>query len=105
MNLLFCACPVDIYGFFTSETYPDATYTPIPAVVDDVPDYTACTNKNKCSTVKARHAILSTTCADIITMNVTLVNVFLNLLSSSVRASYQQRHFQQPNVIFVELFD
>ncbi len=41
MNLLFCTCPVDIYGFFTSERYPDATYAPIPAVVDDVPDYTA----------------------------------------------------------------
>jgi hypothetical protein len=41
MNLLFCACPVNIYGFFTSETYPDATYAPISAVVDNMPDYTA----------------------------------------------------------------
>jgi hypothetical protein len=58
MNLFFCSFPADIYGFFTSETYPEATYAPIPAVINDVPDYTACTNKKEHATVKARHAIL-----------------------------------------------
>ncbi len=105
MNLLFYACPRSIYPFFTAEAYPDATYAPIPLVVPDVPDYSACTNKNERATVKARHAILATTRADIITMNAALVDVFLCLLSSGVRASFEQMRLQIPNIIFTELID
>jgi hypothetical protein len=61
-----------------------------------MPDYTACTNKNERATVKAHHDILSMTRADIITMNVVLVNVFLSLLSFGVCTSYQQRCSNSP---------
>jgi hypothetical protein len=103
MNLLFCACPRSIYPFITAEAYPSATYAPIPPVVPDVPNYTACTNKNERTTVKACHAILATTQADIITMNVALVNVFLCLLSSGVLAFFEQMRLQILKIIFTEL--
>ena len=105
MNLLFCACPRSIYPFFTAEAYPNASYAPIPPVVPDVPDYSTCTNENERATAKARHAILATTRADIITMNAALVDVFLCLLSSGVRASFEQMRLQMPNIIFTELID
>ena len=44
MNLLFCACPRPIYGFFTADAYPDA-FAPIPPAVDKVPDYTNFSDK------------------------------------------------------------
>jgi hypothetical protein len=90
MNLLFCGCPQKIYPFFTSETYPYNGYAPIPPIVPDVPAYDTCNNENECATAKAKHAILATTRADIITMNVALVDSFLILLSAGVRASFQQ---------------
>ena len=105
MNLLFCACPKAIYPFFMAEAYPDETYVPIPPLIDNVPDYSVCANDNECATVKAQHAILSTTCADIITMKVALIDIFLSLLSSGVRASFQQQCLQMPNIIFVDLFN
>ena len=105
INLLFCACPRSIYPFFTAEAYPDAAYAPIPLIVPDVPDYTACTNKNERATVKARHAINATTRADIITMNAALVDIFLTLLPAGVSASFEQIRLQRPNIIFTELMD
>ena len=105
MNLLFCACPRSIYPFFTADPYPDQRYAPIPQVVPDVPDYTACTNENERATAKAVHAILATTRADIITMNAALVDVFLSLISSGVRASFEQIRLREPNIIFVDMID
>jgi hypothetical protein len=42
--------------------------------------------------------------ADIITMNTALANVFLEALSSQVRASFQQWRLCKPNTVFVDLF-
>jgi hypothetical protein len=53
---------------------------PILPIVPDVPGYTACTNNNKRTTVKATHAINKKTRVDIITMNTTLADVFLKAL-------------------------
>jgi hypothetical protein len=89
----------------TAEAYPNRRFAPLPPVINNVPDFTLCTNENKLATVKIHHAIDMKTRADIITMNAALTDVFLSLLSTSVRASYQQRRLQQPNIIFVELFD
>ncbi len=89
----------------TAEAYPDRRFAPLPPVVNDVLDFTLCTDKNERATLKIRHAIDMKTRADIITMNAALTNVFLSLLSTGVRASYQQQCLQQPNIIFVELFD
>ncbi len=76
MNLLFCAAPPDLYAFLTAEAYPAAS-APFLPIVPDVPNYTECTNDNKCATVKATHAIDKKTRADIVTMNTALANIFL----------------------------
>jgi hypothetical protein len=90
MNLLFCAAPKDVYAFLTKEAYPTA-FVPFPAMVLDVPNFSTCNNKNKRATTRAMHALAKKTRADIITMNITLADVFLECLSLQVCASFQQQ--------------
>jgi hypothetical protein len=80
MNLLFCAAPPDMYAFLTAKAYP-ATFALFLPIVPDVPNYTACTNDNKRTTVKATHAIDKKTREDIVTMNTALADIFLEALS------------------------
>jgi hypothetical protein len=103
MNLLLCACPCPIYGFFTTDAYPDA-FAPIPPAVDKVPDYTNCTDKNDHATTCAKHALNKKTRADIITMNAALTDVFLNTVLVGVHAAFQQRRLREPNIVFVDMF-
>ena len=104
MNLLFCSCPCPVYRFFTADAYPDA-FTPIPSVVDKVPDYADCTGKNDRATTCARHALDKKTRADIITMNAALTNVFLDAVLVRVRTAFQQRRLCKPNIVFVDMFE
>jgi hypothetical protein len=87
MNLLFCAAPCDVYAFLTTEAYPN-TFAPFPPKVPDVPNYTACVDDNDCATVHAMNVQDKKMQADIITMNTALANVFLETMSSQVRASF-----------------
>ncbi len=50
------------------------------------------------------HACNKKTRADIVMMNTTLADVFLDVMSSQVRASFQQRCLRKPNIVFVDLF-
>jgi hypothetical protein len=104
MNLLFCACPRPIYGFFMADAYPDA-FAPIPPAVDEVPDYTKCSDENDRATTRAKHALNRKTRADIITMNAALINVFLDAVSGRVRAAFQQRRLHKPNIVFIDMFE
>jgi hypothetical protein len=103
MNLLFCAAPCNVYDFLTMEAYPNA-FTTFPPKVPDVPDYTACVNNNVHPMVHAMHARDKKTQADIVTMNTALADVFLEAMSSQVRASFQKWRLCEPNIIFVKLF-
>jgi hypothetical protein len=103
MNLLFCAAPCNVYTFLVTEVYPNA-FAPFPPEVPDVPNYTACVNDNDCATVRAMHVRDKKMRADIITMNTTLANVFLEAMSSQVHASFQQWHLCKLNIVFVDLF-
>ena len=103
MNLLFCACPRLIYGFFTEGLYPDA-FAPIPPVVDKVPDYTSYTNKNDRATTCAKYALNKKTRADIITMNAALTDVFLDAVSVGFHTTFQQWRLRKPNMVFVDMF-
>jgi hypothetical protein len=87
MNLLFCAYPRNVHGFFTADPYP-TNFSPFPTVVDKVPDYTGCVDENECASKHAKHALDKKTRADIITMNAALTDVFLDALSLQVRASW-----------------
>jgi hypothetical protein len=103
MNLLFCVAPCDVYAFLTTEAYPDA-FALFPLKVPNVPNYTACVDDNSHATVRAMHAQNKKTGSDIITMNTTLANVFLEAMSSQVHASFRQQCLHEPNIIFVHLF-
>ncbi len=104
MNLLFCACPENVYGFFTADPYP-TNFAPFPPVIDKVPDYTGCVDDNDCVLKCAKHALNKKTRADIVTMNAALTNVFLDALSSQVCASFQQRCLCEQNIIFLDMFE
>ena len=104
MNLHFCACPCPIYGFFTADAYPDA-FAPIPPAVDEVPNYTNCSDENDRAATRAKHALNRKTRADIIIMNAALIDVFLNAVSVEVRAAFQQWRLREPNIVFVDMFE
>ncbi len=89
MNLLFCACPKKVYGFFMADAYL-INFAPSPPMVAKVPDYTQCIDNNNCATVRAKHALDKKTRADIVAMNAALTNVFLDALLSQVHAAFQQ---------------
>jgi hypothetical protein len=103
MNLLFYAAPKDVYPFLTKEAYPTA-FAPFPPMVPDVPDFSTCTEENKRATARATHALAKKTQADIITMNIALADIFLECLSSQVRASFQQQCLREPNLVFIHMF-
>jgi hypothetical protein len=104
MNLLFCAAPVNVYAFLTTEVYPN-TFAPFPPKVPNMPNYTACVSSSNCATVYATHAQDKKMQADIVTMNTALANVFLEAMSSQVKASFQQRCLRKPNIpFFFDLF-
>jgi hypothetical protein len=102
MNLLFFACPRNVYGFFTADPYP-TNFAPFPPVVDEVPDYTRCVDENEHALKRAKHALDKKTRADIVTMNAALTNVFLDVLSLQVCASFQQRHLHELSIVFVNM--
>jgi hypothetical protein len=103
MNLLFCACPKEVYGFFTADMYW-TNFAPFPPVVAEVPDYTQCTDDNNHATMCTKHAINTKMRADIVTMNAALTNVFLDALLLQMRTAFQQRRLRKPNIIFVDMF-
>jgi hypothetical protein len=58
MNLLYMAVDPSLYTYYSAnKAYPDDMY-PFPDNVDEVPNFTACTNDNKCTVAKMLLAIL-----------------------------------------------
>jgi hypothetical protein len=103
MNLLVCAYPKEVYGFFTADAYP-TNFAPFPPVVNKVPDYTQCTDDNNRATVRAKHALDKKTRANTVMMNAALTNIFLDALLLQVYTAFQQRHLRKPNIVFVDMF-
>ena len=103
MNLLFYACPRNVYGFFIADPYP-TNFAPFLPMVDKVPDYTGYVDENERTSKRAKHALDKKMRADIITMNAALIDVFLDTLSLQVHASFQQCHLHEPNIVFVNMF-
>ncbi len=74
-------------------------------MIDKVPDYTGCVDDNDRASKRAKHALNKKTRADIVTMNAALTDVFLDALSSQVRASFQQCCLRELNIVFVNMFE
>jgi len=104
MNMLFCAAPPGLYSFFTTEAYP-STFFLFPNEVDAVPDFSTCNWDNERETLKATNARDRKMRADIVTMNATLLDVFLSNLPKAIRETYEQIRMKQPNTVFLHVFD
>jgi hypothetical protein len=104
INLLFCSCPRNVYSFFTADLYP-TDFAPFLPVIDEVPDYTGCIDDNDHALKHAKHALYKKTRAHIVFMNAALTNVFLDVLSSQVHASFQQHRLCKPNIVFVDTLE
>jgi hypothetical protein len=104
MNLLFCTCPRNVYGFFTADPYP-TNFAPFSPMVDEVPDHMGCVDENDHASKCAKHALDKKTRADIVTMNAALTDVFLDTLSLQVGASFQQHCLCKPNIVFDDMFE
>jgi len=104
MNMLFCAASPGLDSFFTHDAYP-ADYFPFLDEVDSVPDFSACNSDNERETLKATNARDRKTRAYIVTMNATFSDVFLANLSKATHETYEPIHMNQPNTVFLHIFD
>jgi hypothetical protein len=68
--------------------------------VDEVPDFTACTNDNKHSAAKKLHAILLKTRNGNVNMNTTLINILLSLIPTTFKLVYKQERIMDTNTVF-----
>jgi hypothetical protein len=104
MNMLLCAAAPDLYTFFTKEAYPKEFF-PFPKEVEEVPDFKNCTDDSQRETLKSMHALAKKTRADIITMNASLLDLFLANFLKLIRGSYNPIHMGLPNTVFLHMFD
>jgi hypothetical protein len=104
MNLLFCTCPRNVYGFFTADLFP-TNFAPFPPVIDRVSNYTGCTDDTDHTSKCAKHALDKETRADIVTTNAALTNFFTDALSLQALTSFQQRCLCKLNIVFVDMFE
>ena len=104
MNLLYTAVDENMYANFTNEAYPHGKY-PFPPEVPDVPDYALCFTEKDRARVKTEHAIAQKTRADVINMNAALCDTFLSLIPKTFQAAYDHKHLNNPNSVFVEMFE
>jgi hypothetical protein len=74
-------------------------------MIDKVPDYTGCIDDNNHASKCAKHALDKKTRADVLIMNDALTDVFFDVLSLQVHASFQQRCLRKPNIVFVNMFE
>jgi hypothetical protein len=100
MNLLYMAVNPSLYTHYSAgKGYPYDMY-PFPDNVHKVPDFTACTNNNKCAIAKILHAILLKRRNNVINMNVVLINMLLSLIPMAFKLIYKQERMMNPNTVF-----
>jgi hypothetical protein len=73
--------------------------------VDEVPNFTACTNDNKHAAPIISHAILLKMCNNVVNMNIVLINTLLSLISMAFKLLYKQERMMDPNAVFQQCFD
>ncbi len=80
INLLYVAVNPSLYTHYSAgKAYPQDMY-PLPDNIDEVPNFTACTNDNKHAAAKKLHAVLLKMHNNIVNMNATLINTLLSLI-------------------------
>jgi hypothetical protein len=96
INLLYVAVDPSLYTHYSaSKAYPQDMY-PFPDNVDEVPNFTACTNNSKRATAKILHTINLKT-HNVINMNAVLIDTLLSLISSAFKLLYEHERMLNPN--------
>jgi hypothetical protein len=70
-------------------------HVPIPDNVDEVPNFTACTNNNKHAAAKILHAILLK-----MRNNAVFINTLLSLIPMEFKLLYEQEKMMNHNTVF-----
>ncbi len=68
-------------------------------------DFKNCTDNNQCEMLKSMHALAKKTRAGIVTMNATLLDVFLANLPKLICDSHDPICMGLPNTVFLHMFD
>jgi hypothetical protein len=104
MTLLYVAINPTLYGHYSGgKAYPNADY-PFPTKVADIPNYSGCTDTNDLANVKVTHCMVLKQQNDIINMNSTLIDAFLNLVLVAFKQSYEQIRMENPSLVFCKMF-
>jgi hypothetical protein len=104
MILLYVAISPTLYGHYSSsEVYPKGNYPFFPEIVA-VPNYRECTNTSDCTNVKVTHGMVLKQCNNLINMNSTLIDAFLDLVPAAFKQSYEQIQMENPDSVFCEIF-
>jgi hypothetical protein len=96
MNLLYVAVNPFLYTHYsTGKAYPQDIY-PFPHNVNEVPNFTACTNNNERAAANILHAILLKTRNNIINMNTALIDMLLSFILMAFKLLYKQERIMIP---------
>jgi hypothetical protein len=105
MNLFYVAVDPSLYTHYsTGKAYPHAM-CPYPNNVNDVPNFTTCTNNNECAAAKIMQSVLLKMQNKIVNMNAALINNLLSLIPMAFKLLYKQEQIMNPNAVFQIFFD
>jgi hypothetical protein len=105
MNLLYVAVDPALYThYLAGETYPARQY-PFPNYVDEVPNFTTCSNNNDRAAAKIIHTIALKTQNAIVNMNTALSHTLLSLIPMAFKILYKQEWMMDPNAVFRQCFN
>ena len=90
--------------YSAGKAYQHAKY-PFPDNIDEVPNFTACTNDNKCAAAKITHKILHKMQNNIVNMNTALIDNLFSLILMAFKLLYKQEQMINPNAVFGKCFD
>jgi hypothetical protein len=105
MNLLYVAVDPSLCTHYsTGKAYPHEMY-PFTNNIDEVPNFTTCTNDKERAAAKTTHVILLKTQNNSSNMNTMLINSLLSLILTAFKLLYNQEQMMNPNRVFWQCFD
>jgi hypothetical protein len=102
MNLLYVAVDPSLYTYYSAgKAYTHAVYPfPFPDNINEVLDFTTCTNDNERAAANIMHAILFKMQSNVVNMNAALVNTLLSLILMAFKLLYEQEWMMNSNAVF-----
>jgi hypothetical protein len=105
INLLYMAVGPSLYAHYSAgKSYPQDMYS-FPDNVNEMPNFTACTNDNEHAAAKILDTILLKMHNHVINMNAALINTLLSIILTAFKLLYEQERMMNPNAVFRQCFD